>query len=357
MTARRRRRGSVCGLRAVVLVATAFAILSGAAPAFAECTSQTPCRPWWHLDSSAAPTNLPPGDREAKLVITASNLGDAPADGSKRPITITDTLPAGLRAVSMSGQLGTPGKKGKPGQMVCPDQAELKEKDERKETELSCTYGEAVEPYELLEVAITVEVQSSLTGGVVDEASVTGGEGPDGGEPQTQQLRRTLSVSAAPTPFGIERVSLTPENEDGSPDTQAGSHPFQLTTGLDLNQAIELNAKRKVGLRSSPALAKDLQFNLPPGLIGNPQAVDAVLGSRLHGDRERGQRMRARHGCGGGGGDDQRTIQSGCSDHRGSGVQPRPSAGRAGAIRLFRVCTSRSCSTPRCAPVAITASW
>ena len=147
-------------------------MLLGAAPAFAECTGQTPCRPWWHLDSSSAPTNLPPGDREAKVVITASNLGDAAADGSKHPITIADTLPLGLRAVSVSGQLGTPGKKGKPGQMVCPNQAELNEKEERKETELSCTYGETVEPYELLEVTITVEVQSDLTGGVVDEASV-----------------------------------------------------------------------------------------------------------------------------------------------------------------------------------------
>jgi hypothetical protein len=274
MTSRRCRWGSLSKLRTVALAATAFAMLLGAAPAFAECSSQTQCRPWWHLDSSSAPTNLPPGDREAKVVITASNLGDAPADGSKHAITIADTLPPGLRAVSMSGELGTPGKKGKPGEMVCPDPAELKEKEEKKETELTCSYGETVEPYELLEVAITVEVQSGLTGGGIDEASVAGGEGPNGEEPQAQQLRRSLSVSAAPTPFGIERVSLTPENEDGSTDTQAGSHPFQLTTALDLNQAMELNAKRKVGLRSSPALAKDLQFNLPPGLIGNPQAVD-----------------------------------------------------------------------------------
>jgi hypothetical protein len=50
------------------------------------------------------------------------------------------------------------------------------------------------------------------------------------------------------------------ENADGSPDTEAGSHPFQLTTDIAMNQNSE----------GQPAAAKDLRFDLPPGLIGNP---------------------------------------------------------------------------------------
>ena len=57
---------------------------------------------------------------------------------------------------------------------------------------------------------------------------------------------------------------LHPFNEDGTPATQAGSHPFELTTSLVSNELSE---------RQPVALPKDLRFNLPPGMIGNPTAV------------------------------------------------------------------------------------
>jgi hypothetical protein len=59
----------------------------------------------------------------------------------------------------------------------------------------------------------------------------------------------------------VENYEMTPEEEGGSTDAQAGSHPFQLTTTLSLNQTDK---------ESPVALPKDLSFNLPPGLIGNP---------------------------------------------------------------------------------------
>ena len=69
-------------------------------------------------------------------------------------------------------------------------------------------------------------------------------------------------MSSAPVDFGVEKYELIASNEDGSPDRQAGSHPFSLTTTLDLN--------RSATEPYQPALPKDLVFRLPPGLVGNP---------------------------------------------------------------------------------------
>jgi hypothetical protein len=72
-------------------------------------------------------------------------------------------------------------------------------------------------------------------------------------------------VSSTPTPFGISTYELKAEGEGGIADTQAGSHPFQLTSTVMLNQLSDL--------RNPPALPKDLHFALPAGVVGNPTAV------------------------------------------------------------------------------------
>ena len=83
------------------------------------------------------------------------------------------------------------------------------------------------------------------------------------------KVSRTLPVpvSGEPAAFGVESYELAPFNEDGTPATQAGAHPFQLTTTLALNQSGLQEAAHPV------ELPKDLSFHLPPGLVGNPNAA------------------------------------------------------------------------------------
>ena len=95
-------------------------------------------------------------------------------------------------------------------------------------------------------------------------------------------LSRPLTVTGQPTLFGVEEggYGVTPEEEGGGLDRQAGSHPFQLTTALNLNQTAELigpegGATESGLIGTAPALPKRLSFNLPPGLIGDPRAVPA----------------------------------------------------------------------------------
>ncbi len=59
---------------------------------------------------------------------------------------------------------------------------------------------------------------------------------------------------------------------DGTPDTEAGSHPYELTTSVNLNQGGESAAQPGVPFPDGDL--KDLRLELPPGLVGNPSTVN-----------------------------------------------------------------------------------
>ena len=61
-------------------------------------------------------------------------------------------------------------------------------------------------------------------------------------------------------------------NLNGTADTQAGSHPYQLTTSVNLNQGGESAAQPGVPFPDGDL--KDLRLELPPGLVGNPSTVN-----------------------------------------------------------------------------------
>jgi len=250
---------------AAVATAVLAMVLAAAAPASAA-------EPWWRLDSTAAPTILNPGDNEDQIIVKAINLGDQSVTGEGAPIKISDTLPPGLTATAISGAIGTPGRPGS--DMTCELEA------------VTCTFEGALVPYELLQVVITVKVEAPPPGAVTNNAArVEGGQGlegdkgrvggtPTGVEPKGESLEQPVTISSAPTPFGVEKVQFAPENEGGATAIQAGDHPFQLTTNIDFNQVLRPNAFTHLLQPSAPELLKDLQFELPPGMIGNPNAVE-----------------------------------------------------------------------------------
>jgi hypothetical protein len=205
--------------------------------------------PWWRLSSSSAPTYLRPGDKEDLVLASVSNRGDANANGSKAPIVITDTLPAGLTAKAVQLVSSVQHQEG-----TCEPLPTLR-----------CTFTQDVQPYVRLEMRITVEVAPSLpTGQVENHAAIEGGETP------SASAASALKIAAQPTPFGARAVELTPEDETGAPDLRAGSHPFQLTTTLDFNQTLEAGTATGP---EAPALLKNLHLALPAGVIGDPQAT------------------------------------------------------------------------------------
>ena len=74
--------------------------------------------------------------------------------------------------------------------------------------------------------------------------------------------------AAAHAAFSIKSLDVTFEEEDGSPATQAGSHPFAVTS--DINFSTKEGPGGKAVPDGSP---KDVIVSLPPGLVGDREAV------------------------------------------------------------------------------------
>jgi hypothetical protein len=67
--------------------------------------------------------------------------------------------------------------------------------------------------------------------------------------------------------FGIEKFEYAATNEVGSPDTQAGSHPYEMTTTFELNHH---EAEGRLVPDGDP---RNVEVDLPPGEIANPNAT------------------------------------------------------------------------------------
>ncbi|HEX9481415.1 MAG TPA: hypothetical protein VF927_04880, partial [Solirubrobacteraceae bacterium] len=68
--------------------------------------------------------------------------------------------------------------------------------------------------------------------------------------------------------FGIDAFSFGVLGEEGQPVTQAGAHPYQITDNFTLNTTTKLGNPEE-----TDANPHEVQTELPPGLIGNPDAT------------------------------------------------------------------------------------
>ena len=85
--------------------------------------------------------------------------------------------------------------------------------------------------------------------------------------------------SAAAAGFGVQSFEASAterptaeqlaKHEHGSPDAQAGSHPYALTTSFVMNESEQKFGK----FIAAGGGLKDVQVALPPGFVGNPNAV------------------------------------------------------------------------------------
>jgi hypothetical protein len=255
----------------VVVVATVVGFLAGGVGRAVAATG-----PWWHV----AMVSAPPGamSSQATVDVVVANVGDAATPGtymenvtearngeSKHLVTVTDRLPTGVSPVEAHIEGG-----GTAFGVRSEHEAEVELGHSlcsvsKSRSMVTCTYVPPARAYEQILVSIGVKIQAG-SGTAVNEVSVSGGGA------STVMARHRLMLERSPS-YGVQWYELTPEEEGGAPSTQAGKHPFQLTTTLMLN-AKTATVEREggaSGLEVEPvALTKDMRFNLPPGLVGNP---------------------------------------------------------------------------------------
>ena len=134
---------------------------------------------------------------------------------------------------------------------------------------VTCEVG-AVAPVgapEVFEIPVRVApgVQPTVVvGGPVDLVSVSGG-----GALGVAQARVPVSFGSGVAPLGFSGFDSWLSNEDGTTDTQAGSHPYSLTVTYAVNSVGAGGGEEDATVGEAHAL----NVNLPPGLVGEPGAV------------------------------------------------------------------------------------
>ncbi len=151
-----------------------------------------------------------PGDPADQYTLTAMNDGGQTTNGST--VTVADTLPSGLTETGIEGY---DLERNEP--MSCPPGTH------------TCTFPGNVAASDLLIVTITVSVAGKIPPTVTNLATVSGGGAP------SASVSDPTTISPSPVPFGLSYLTTHITDEGGNDETQAGVHPFQMTTSLAFN--------------------------------------------------------------------------------------------------------------------------
>jgi hypothetical protein len=207
-----------------------------------------------------------PATSDGEIYVTAENVGDRLVDGAKAPVQLVDIVPPGLKVTGVAAT-----KPFREGNFQAREPLPCSTESKNGVTTAKCTLNAALAPYDQVEMRIGVDVEPSAATGELNQLSIFGGEAP------AVSIKRPVTISSEPVPFGVESYEMGVEEEGGSQATQAGAHPFQLTTTIALNQLADINPlvtppeyRPEV---TPPALSKDLKFKLPAGLIGDPTSI------------------------------------------------------------------------------------
>jgi uncharacterized repeat protein (TIGR01451 family) len=231
------------------------------------------------VSSSNYPQRVPVGTH-TRYTIIVSNAGDAATSGE---IEVDLTVPAGLRIVSATDELaesfGLPmwtcaiagdsqsvsctgvdpnGFFGGPGLPIGPGE----------EACVGPVFGNTCR------ILVTVKADSGAPTGTVTPTVTACG----GGHTTCPTPGDSVSdpIEIVPFDFHITSFDGNALKQNGDPATQAGSHPHTASTEFTLSTFVGAS-----GLEFPTGGLKDATANIPPGLVGNPQAVPTCTQQQL----------------------------------------------------------------------------
>jgi Domain of unknown function DUF11 len=253
-----------------ILVSCAIMLVCGVPGAFGASPA-----PGWSIDSFAELSNfsttqttdcLNKGLKECdEYTVTVTNMGSRETDGS--PIVLSDILPAGVEITgthlfwsALSGRERN----------LADDLGQLCTSNP-----VRCELPISMAPEETLQLIIDVTVEGSASEGpIANTATVSGG-----GAPEVTTTSKN-AISSNPAEFGFSNFDFHIAGLDGTTDTQAGDHPYEVTTRIELN-----NEYGKEHSAKSVQDARDIIVDLPLGFVGSTLAAAQCTLNELSGSR------------------------------------------------------------------------
>jgi len=173
--------------------------------------------------------------------ITLTNTGNAATSGA---ISVADQLPEGLVLAGAQKVISY---------LVPCTVAEAN-------TRVQCTIAGALAPGKSIVITLHVHVDEHAADSVTNSVTASGG----GATTATADDPTTIAPAV---PFGLQSFTMNFENSAGQPFTQAGGHPFSAAATIAFNFTTD-DAGALTNAGSAP---KDVETELPPGFLGDPQ--------------------------------------------------------------------------------------
>lgn len=196
--------------------------------------------PGYLVESISSPTVFLPGQVNT-YKLTVANSGSLASNGT--PITVLDTVPAGMTVTSVQGRSGNY----KVSLSCTPEGSTAR-----------CVDGSVLPAGEELAIYVNVAVEPGVSGMVTNAVQVIGGGA------ATADVQSFKNSVGTPEVAGLTAFHFTVTGADGARDTQAGDHPSGAASSFQF-------ATSPPAGESAVQPVKDVVVDLPPGFVGDTQ--------------------------------------------------------------------------------------